>query len=382
VKRAVETHRLRRLANSNMTEPNSIPVQHHDGASKTSSIAVHGPISSQSYDILVPLPDAKAVEYEGLDILRLLRTPLAIAEDRDGSVTVASIVTAPSEINLDTASDASFPAEMSRVIDVARDRVATVVDAVADRHEDVPVSGKVIVGHVPDDVLTGYTTGDRYDGVFFAQTRGSAQALWDQSVISAVLETATCAVYHETLGTETDLSAATAQAEMHGNGSLPKADSASILLAVGTGPHSVLGAETARALGSTYGANVHALHLFESTDPERLRRGRKALDLAEYVLSDLPDAECESRETDDVAADLLRESEKYDVAILGAPTKDPLLDRLLGRSVPDQLEPQPTTSILTVRQPSDALDSVYYRWKRATEGTSVRKDSPSMEEGF
>jgi len=370
------------LSGVNMTEPMSIPVQHHDGTPKTSSIAAHGPVSSPSYDILVPLPDAKTADYDRLDIHRLLRTPLALADDRNGSVTIASIVTAPSEISLDTVGNANFSEEMTRIIDLARNRVANIRDAVADCREDVPVSGLVIVGHVPDDVFAECTTGERYDAIFLAQSRGSGQQLWDESLFSTILETAACAVYLETLGTKTDLLVADPEDETDRDKISSLDGLSSILLAVGTGPHSVLGAETARALGSTYGASIRGVHLFESTDAERLQQGRQALDLTEYVLSDLPDVDCESRESDNVVAELLQEIEKYDVAILGAPTKQPLLQRLFGQSVPDELEPQPTTSILTVRQPSHALNSVYYRWKRAIERTSVSEESPSLEEGF
>lgn len=373
---------IQSISGVNMTEPTSIPVQHHDGTPKPSSIAVHGPVSSPSFDILVPLPDAKTVDYDRLDIHRLLQTPFAIADDRNGSVTIASIVTAPSESSLDTVGDAGFPEEMNRVIDLARNRVAKIRDSVADCREDVPVSGLVIVGHVPDDVFAECTTGERYDAVFLAQGRRSGQRLWDESLFSTILETAACAVYLETLGTKTDLLVADPEDGTDRDETSSLDDPSSILLAVGTGPHSVLGAETARALGSTYGASIRGVHLFESTDVERLDQGRKALDLTEYVLSDLPNVECESRESDDVVAELLQEIEKYDVAILGAPTKQPLLQRLFGQSVPDELEPQPTTSILTVRQPSHALDSVYYRWKQAIERTSVSEESPSLEERF
>ncbi|WP_135662724.1 universal stress protein [Halorhabdus rudnickae] len=364
-----------------MTDPMSVPVQHPDGTLKTSSIAAHGPVSSPSYDILVPLPDAKTVDYDRLDIHRLLRTPLAIADDRNGSVTIASIVTAPSEISLNKVADASFSEEMTRVIDLARKRVAKIKDAVADCREDVPVSGLVIVGHVPDDVFAECTTGERYDAIFLAQGSRSEQRLWDESLFSTILETAACAVYLETLGTKTDLLVADPEDETDRDETSSLDDISSILLAVGTGPHSVLGAETARALGSTYGGSIRGVHLSESTDAERLQQGRKALDLTEYILSDLPDAEFESRESDNVVAELLQEIEKYDVAILGAPTKQPLLQRLFGQSLPDELEPQPTTSILTVRQPSHALDSVYYRWKQAIERTPDSEESPSLE-GF
>jgi len=365
-----------------MTDSMPIPVQQYSGTPKTSLTPDHGPVSSPSYDILVPLPDAKTVDYEQLNIPRLLRTPSAIAKDRNGSITVASIVTAPSEVDIDTEGDTNFPDEMAQVINLAQDRVAKILDAVADYQEGVAVSGLVMVGHAPENVFAECTTGEGYDAVFFGQARGSGQRLWDQSVISTVLDTATCAVYLETLGTETDLLVADPEIEADRDEISPLDDLSSILLAVGTGPHSVLGAETARALGNISGASIRALHLFESTARERVKQGHKALDLTEYVLSDLSQFEFESRESDDVVADLLQEIEKYDVAILGAPTEQPLLRRLFGQSVPDEIEPQPTTSIVTVRQPSHALDSVYYRWKRAIERTSDGEDSPSPEEEF
>lgn len=378
----METQRFRQITKINMTESDSIPVQNYGRASKMSSIAAHGPVSSPSYDILVPLPDSETIDYDRLDIPRLLRTPLAIAKDRNGSITVASIVTVPGDIPLDTGGDANFPEEMARVINLARERVTKVLDAMAGCQEGVPVSGLVMVGHVPENVLTECTARERYDAVFFAQIRGKGQRLWDQSVISTLLDTASSAVYLETLEIEMGLLAADPEVETERDEISSLDDLSGILLAVGTGPHSVLGAETARALGTISGASVRALHLFESTDAEHVQQGRKALDLTEYVLSDLSQVKCESRETDNVVADLLQEIEKYDVAILGAPTKQPLLQRLFSHSVPDELEPQPSTSILTVRQPSHALNSVYYRWKRAIERTSVSEDSPSLEGGF
>lgn len=281
------------------------------------------------------------------------------------------LIVAPNDIPTDELeTDGDGTGILDSVIRRAQEDLVTVLESAMDLASDVPVHGFVGVVEVPEAALSGVVTGEHYDGICFAQNSTGTVRLWNEPVISSVLNSAHCAVYIENIGAESELIVERSNSEPTQGDHGASRDVSDILLAVGTGPHTVLGAETARALAHAFGASVHALHLFTSSDEVSRQDGEEALALAEYVLSDVPKVECEARSVEAVTEVLLAEIEQYDVAIIGAPTKQPLVSRLFARSTPDELVSQSDTSVITVRQPSEAMDSVYYRWKRAIERTS------------
>ena len=355
-----------------MSDQIAIPIRHIGELDSPASPVAHSPVTNPSYDVLVPLPGDQQSPYDTVDIPQLLQTPLAIAADREGTITVASILVAPSDVGtdeLDTDTDAS--GIMDSVIDAAQSELAGLVDIANDLVETVSVHGFVAVVDVPESAFSEFTTDDAYDAIFLPQIKTESLHLWEEPIINSVLDTAHCAVYVENIGSERQL---VLQDTNDGDGSdaeLPAQEIGEILVAVGTGPHSVLGAETARAVAKASGAGVRALHLLTSSDDGPTRqKGRRALSLAEYVLSDLPDFESEIREVESPIDELLSEIENHDIAIVGAPTKSSLLRRLFAGPTPEQVMTQSTTSVVTVQQPSKAMDSVYYRWKRAVERTT------------
>lgn len=365
-----------------MSDPTSIPIRPVSESSVPSSAATHGPVNTPSYDILVPVPGEEDIDPSLLNIPRLLQTPLAVADDRDGSVMVASILIAPSDVGAEEiCTDENGPKMMEPVIEAAQQELATFLDIANDVGGDVTVHGFVGVADAPGTALGELTTGEQYDAVFLAQTHTDSLQLWDEPAIRSVHDTAHCAVYVENIGLDEERNVHESSADDASDSEPPSNRPTKILLAVGTGPHSVLGAETARAVAKASGASVHALHLLTNTDDGATRqKGRKALSLAEYVLSDLPDVECEAREAESPTNELLTEIEQYDLAIMGAPTKSSLLDRLFVRSPPEEAMARSTTSVITVRQPSEAMDSVYYRWKRAVERVTDEDLPPAEEE--
>lgn len=365
-----------------MSDQTSIPIRHVSELSTPGSAARYSPVNTPSYDILVPIPGDEDIDSELLHIPRLLQTPLAVAEDRDGSVTIANILIAPSDVRPEELdNNENGTGMMESVIQAAKQELATFLDIANDISGDVSVHGFVGLVNAPEAGLCEPTTGDQYDAIFLAQTHMDSFQLWDEPTISSVLDTAHCGVYVENIGADEDLVFQESSGKTTPDGELSLDQPTDILLAVGTGPHSVLGAETARAVAKASGAGVHALHLITSSDDGPTRqKGRNALSLAEYVLSDLPNVECEMREVETTTDGLLTEIDQFDLSIIGAPTKSPLRSRLFTRSTPEEVIAQSTTSVITVRQPAEAMDSVYYRWKRAVERTTD-VDLPPAEEG-
>lgn len=364
-----------------MSDSTSIPIRYVSESNDPVLAAPRGPVKTPSYDILVPIPETADLDCDLVDIPRLLRTPLAVAADRGGTVTIASIPTVPSDVGSDQLHEAEDGSGiMGPVIRKAQEHVSTALDTATSLHEDVSVNGFVGVVDVPETAFADLTTDGDYDAIYLGRQTTNRVQLWDEAVISRVLDTVPCAVYVENIGVDAEARLEEVDAQVEPDGHSSSEPITDILLAIGTGPHSVLGAETARALANESGASVRALHLFQSTDDKvSQQKGRKALSLAEYVLSNLPAVESELRVSDDVITELLTEIEQCDVAIIGAPTEKPLLSRLLARSAPDELMSQSTASVITVRQPSEALDEVYYRWKRAVERTSGVDMPPAVE---
>lgn len=354
-----------------MPDPSEIPVRDFREGSTSVSSTIRHPIQHPSYNILVPIPGDAAIRYDQLQLSRLLRTPLAVAEDRGGAITIANILVAPDDIPAgDLEADSDGTGILDSVLRDAQEDLVTVLERAIELAGDVPVHGFVGVVDLPKSALSEFTTGEHYDGLCLAQNSTGSVRLWDEPVISDILGSAQCAVYIENIGAESELIVETPDGEATRDAHVDPRNVSDILLAVGTGPHTVLGAETARALATASGASVAALHLFTSSDRASRQDGEEALTLAEYVLSDVPNVEFEARSVAGITDALLAEIDQYDVAILGAPTKQPLVSRLFARSTTDELVSQSDTSVITVRQPPDAMDSVYYRWKRAIERTA------------
>ena len=374
-----------------MTDPHSIPVTVCTEGSKesgpTSDRTQHPPVASDSYKILVPVPEETVTNEEGsINAARLLRTPCSIAADRNGSVTITTVLNAPSDLSLagvEAGDEELLPLES--LITTAQERIASVVEDVASSYPSVPVHGTVVVGHLVGNTVQQLTATDRYNGLYVPRSADTETTLWDRSIIDEIVDTASCAVYVENIGGETAIRPTPGTdgkeiIEEHRPSSHGISD---ILLAVGTGTHSVLAAETTRAIARHTGASVDALHLYSSTTERQVKTGGEdALSVCEYVLSDLPNVTCTSREVEHIVDSLLAEIEQYDVAVMGAPTEQDLLGRVFTTADREEPTTESTASVIMVRQPKDAMNTVYYRWKRAIERTldDESADSPSGDQ--
>ncbi|WP_128906343.1 universal stress protein [Halorubrum amylolyticum] len=372
-----------------MTDPNSIPVtvcaETNRDSAPVGDRTQHSPVAAASYKLLVPIPEQTTTKYGNINAVRLLRTPCSIAADRNGSVTITTILNAPSDLSLvDVAAGDEELSPLESLITTARERIASIVEDVASIYPSVSVHGSVVVGHLIENVVEQLTATDRYSGLFIPRSEDTETTLWDRSIIDEIVDTASCAVYIENLGEYSDIQRPedSSGEEFTGENRASSNGTSDILLAVGTGTHSVLGAETARAIARHSGARVHALHLYSTTTERQVKAGGvDALSVCEYVLSDVPNVTCTSREVEHVVDDLLAEIEQYDVAVMGSPTEQPLLDRLFATSRRGEPTAESSVSIIMVRQPNDAMNTVYYRWKRAIERTieDESSDSPTEE---
>jgi len=372
-----------------MTDPASIPVTvcTEQSGENTSTVeqTQHSPVANASYKILVPLPEETAAKHGDINVSRLLRTPCSIAADRDGSVTITMVLNAPSDLPLTgvRAGDEEL-APIENLISTGQAQIASIVDDVSNSYPSVSVHGTVVVGRLSENVMEQLTADDQYDELFIPRSEDTETTLWDRSLIEEMIDATSCAIYVENVGTGSEFHRpedGDETTDLGKNGSSSQSVS-TILLAVGTGAHSVLGAEAARALARECDAKVNAIHLYSTaTDQDVKASGEDALSVCEYVLSDIPNVTCTSREVDHVVDDLLREIEQHDVAVMGAPTKQLLVERVFKTGKREKDTMGSSVSVVMARQPSDAMNTVYYRWKRAIERTVDEESSGSPTGG-
>lgn len=119
----------------------------------------------------------------------------------------------------------------------------------------------------------------------------------------------------------------------------------SVLVPVGTGPHSEYAIETGLALARQNDATLELVHVSEAGDEDARRRGENILARGGDKLRGYERSEQTILEADDVPAAIIDYTLPFDVTVFGAPQKGLLRQFMLG-SVPQAVEGSATGTVL------------------------------------
>ncbi|MFB6282594.1 MAG: universal stress protein [Halobacteria archaeon] len=198
-----------------------------------------------------------------------------------------------------------------------------------------------------------------------------------RSTIDAVLEQAECDVFVENLGTQSgDNALYIPDVDEHTVASLAESETEtieSILLPVGTGPHSALAAEAARAVATAADAPVTVLHVIDADASGKAKSdATDLLKFAEYVLGPDVTVDTEIQEAADTTDIILEKAQKHDFTSIGAPEQQSRLESRVFESVQQTLTQRSDVTVLMARDSDRAMRSLYYRWKQ---GMDAMEDS-------
>ncbi|WP_232820474.1 universal stress protein [Halorussus litoreus] len=194
----------------------------------------------------------------------------------------------------------------------------------------------------------------------------------NRSTIDTVLADAECDVFVENLGVKRGENALyVPDVEEHTVASLAQSDAEtidSILLPVGTGPHSALATEAARAVARATDASITVLHVISPDGSDRATtEGEDLLTFAEYVLGSDVTVETELREASDTTEEIVQEAKAHDFTSIGMPENKSRLEQFVFGSVQQTLSELSEVTVLLSRDPDRVMRSLYYRWKRGIE---------------
>lgn len=249
--------------------------------------------------ILVPIANPASVE-------QLMRTALDLAMDRDADIEVMSVVTVPQQTPLN---------EGRQFVDEEREILDRAIAFANEQAPEIPVSGKIRIGHDVAQAILNTVEQDDADVVLMGwRSRSRRRDFVLGSNVDRVVTQARCDVLVERIG--------------------PVEAVESILLPTAGGPHAELAAEVARAIARANEAKVTILHVIE---PGARDSGRsetyvqRTADVFETI-----DVETRLLKSDDVVGAIVEESTDHDVTVIGA-TREGLLQQLVFGTLPEQV---------------------------------------------
>ncbi len=362
----------------------SVPPQ--STASETESPLHRGPtIHSPTYSVMVPVTGELLDADTGINVRRFLQTAIALAADNDGRVLLFGIVTVANEDDIETVreyvqSEPPDDTESDAVIETVTERatqMARIADVAQSLDPNVPITALVRpmldTTHGVLDAIDG--GGSETAVLLLRETSLDSGWILGRSTIDAVLAEAECDVFVENIGTQNGASALyVPDIADHTVAPLAESDAAtidSILLAVGTGPHSALAAEAARAVARAVDAPVTVLHVVPPDASAQERTDAKdVLQFAEYVLRPVVDTETEIREASTTTDGIVQAAQNHDVTSIGVPEQQSRLEQLVFEPVQETLSERDDVTVLMARDSNRTMRSLYYQWKQGLEAIS------------
>ncbi|MFB6080276.1 MAG: amino acid permease [Haloferacaceae archaeon] len=261
--------------------------------------------------LLVPIANPESVE-------QLMRTALDVAEDRNAEIEVMSVVTVPQQTPL--SEGRRFVGEERAVLDRA-------IEFADETHPDVPVSGKLRIGHDVARAILNTVEQDDADVVLMGwRGRGRRADYVLGSNVDRVVTGARCDVLVERMG--------------------PTGEVGSILLPSAGGPHAEFAAEVARAIAVPNDARVDVIHV-AAGDTGTVE------DLLSTTAAPLEDDGVETSTTvvrgDDVVATIVERSADYDLTIIGA-SRESLLQQLVFGAVPEEVGRRAKSTVIMAKR--------------------------------
>jgi len=368
-----------------------IAVEDQSSGSDDEPYLRDGPVvESSEYLLFVPVTDTLLGTQTGINVERFLQTAVAIAADNDGKVLLLGIESVSSDTTLETVREyvrTGQPAdgESTDIVETieTREEQLTAMTAVAqDLHTNVSVSGALrVVTDITEGILDVLDDGTEA-AVLLPRGAGLEEGwLLRRSTVDRILSDAECNVFVENMGIEPGGTGLYVPAvEDHTVASLAESEGDSIdsiLLPVGSGPHSALAAEAARAVARAAGASVTVLHVVPTDASAETRSdGEDLLQFAAYVLGSDVTVETVLREAPDTAAAIVEAATAHDFISIGAPAAKGRLESLVFESVQQTLSAESDATVLMSRDVDRTSRSLYYRWKRGIEAIEDESESP------
>ncbi|GGM51156.1 universal stress protein [Haloarcula argentinensis] len=368
-----------------------IAVQEPPKGSETDEPVRSGPvIHIPDYTIVVPVTGEVLDPETGVNVRRLLQTAFALAKDNDGRVLLLGLATVDDEASLTTVQEhvetdepnttASTP--VLEFVDERQSQMARIVDIAQDLNPDVSVNATVrVVTDTTRGVLEILGSGSEMAVLLLRGTNLDEGWFLSRSTIDAVLTEVDCDVFVENLGTQGGNNALyIPHVDEHTVASLAESEAEtidSVLLPVGTGPHSALAAEAARAVAKAADAPVTVLHVVDpDASGEAKAEASDLLKFAEYVLGSDVTVNTELREAAETTDVILEKAQTHDFTTIGAPEQQSRLEHLVFEPVQETLTQRSDVTVLMARDSDRAIRSLYYRWKQ---GMDAMEDSDGSD---
>jgi len=368
-----------------------IAVEHPQRDSEHDEPLRSGPvIHTPDYNVVVPITGELLSPETGINVRRLLQTAFALAKDNDGRVLLLGLASVEDEASLTTVREYVETDELNtpdstsvlEFVDERQSQLARIVDIAEDLNPDVSVKTTVrVVTDTTRGVLEVLGSGSEM-AVLLLQGTGLDEGWFlSRSTIDTVLAEADCDVFVENLGTQSGNNALyIPNIDEHTVDSLAESEAEtieSILLPVGTGPHSELATEAARAVAKAADAPVTVLHVVDpDASGEAKADASDLLKFAEYVLGPDVTVNTELREAAETTDVILEKAQTYDFTTIGAPEQQSRLERLVFEPVQETLTQRSDVTVLMVRDSDRTMRSLYYRWKQ---GLDAREDSDGSD---
>lgn len=364
-----------------------VAVQHPERESRSDKPIRSSPVThTPDYTVVVPITGKLFDPETGINVRRLLQTALALAEDNDGRVLLLGLAAVDDEASLNTvreyieADEQPTPdsVPLLKFVDERQSQLARIVDIARDLGPALSITATVrVVTDTTRGILNVLGSGSEMAVLLLRGTSLSDGGLLTRSTIDAVLAEAECDVFVENLGTQSgEGTLYIPDVEEHTVASLAESEAEtieSILLPVGTGPHSALAAEAARAVAIAAGAPVTVLHVI---DPDASKKAKSdATDLiqfAEFVMGPEVTVNTEIQEATDITDVILEKAQTHDFTAIGAPEQQSRLKRLVFEPVQQTLTQRSDVTVLMARDSDGTMRSLYYRWKQ---GMDAMEDS-------
>ncbi|MFB6161739.1 MAG: universal stress protein, partial [Haloferacaceae archaeon] len=281
--------------------------------------------------ILVPVANPATVE-------QLMRTALDLAEERDADIEVVSVATVPQQTPL--SEGRNFVDEERAVIDQA-------IDFANEERPDVPVSGKIRIGHDVSQAILNTIDQDDVDLVLMGwRSRPRRRDFILGSNVDEVVTKARCDLLVERVGP-------TAESE-----SVGRVDS--ILLPTAGGPHAEFATEIARAVARRNDAHVEVIYV-RADESDSDDEARSILD---STVAELEEIETTTEVVDgaDVADTIVGESADHDLTVIGA-SREGLLQQVVFGAIPEEVGRRAQSTVIMAKR-NLGITSRMTRWFR------------------
>lgn len=314
-------------------------------------------IQRPDYSVVVPIVSDLFDSETGINTRRFLQTAIALAADNDGRVVLLGIAEVGDEAVVErvreraSSEGASESESVPEVVMERQSQLAQVVNVAEEINPDVSVRALVrTVTDTTQGILDALDGGSETAALLLRGTGFDEGWLLGKGTIDTVVNEAECDVFVENVGVRDGAHALyVPDVDGHAVASLAESEAEtidSILLPVGTGPHSALASD----------ASVTILHVI-SPDASGTERSdaRDLLKFADFVLGSDVELKTERREAHNPTDAIIQEAKNHDFTSIGSPEQKFRLRDLVFNPVQDTLAGRTDVTVLMGRDSDRVL---------------------------